>query len=72
MPELRVLRIPVLATALGLPGWFSTLKKSALKRSIILSRIGMALNKEASNPHCRELGRYWLRHGCRLSLYVVR
>jgi len=63
LPLERVLSTPSPPTLLGLPGWLSTLKKSALKRRLNLSVIGTLLNNEASNPHCRVLGKYWLRQG---------
>lgn len=40
----------------GLPGWLSTLKKSALKRRFNRSVTGTVLNMEESRPHCRVLG----------------
>src|SRR5512139_3630785 len=64
--------IPVEATLLEFPGWLNTLNASTLKRTNALSVIGIVLNSEASMPHCSVLGRYCCRHGCRLSLKVVR
>ena len=57
LPELRVGNMPVPAIvvlAVGLPGWFSTLKKSALKRKRNCSVIGMFLNNEASSAAVAE------------------
>src|SRR5262245_49951538 len=64
-PEFRVARIPVLPTLFGFPGWFSTLKKSALSRTKARSLMGTVLKIEASRPHWRTLGMYCCRSGAR-------
>src|SRR5207249_5528009 len=55
-PEFRVASMPVLPKVLGLPGWFSTLKKSTFNRALTRSVIGILLNADASRPHWRMLG----------------
>src|SRR5262249_18046290 len=51
LPELRVLRIPVSAMAVGLFGWLNTLKNSTSNRSAPRSLILQNLNKDRSwNP----------------------
>src|SRR5437016_1138525 len=52
LPEFRVLRMPVSATAVGLFGWLNTLKKSMLNRNTTRSLIFQNLNADASCDHC--------------------
>src|SRR5688572_2421780 len=58
--------------AFGFPGILKTLKKSALMRSFTVSLMETVLKSDASTPHWRTPGMYCCRHGCRLSLKVVR
>src|SRR6476660_8815797 len=57
--------MPLPATPVGLFGWLNTLKKSALKRSVIFSVRCVDLISDASWNHCSGPGKYWLRHGFR-------
>src|SRR2546423_11953010 len=68
LPEFRVLRMPVSATAVGLFGWLNTLKKSILNRKVTRSLIFQNLNADASWDHCQGPFMYWFRQGCRLLL----
>src|SRR5207302_8505828 len=62
--EFLRLRIPVDESGWVSPGIFSTLKKSALKRSTNRSVIRVFLNSDASRLQSLGPGINWLRHGC--------